>query len=65
MQALRERDELVLRTCAEQRVPVAVVLAGGYARRTEDTVAIHRATAREVKRVLTRLAGASSAQSLS
>jgi len=65
MQGLRERDELVLRTCAEHRVPVAVVLAGGYAQRTEDTVAIHCATAREVRRVLARLADTSSAQSLS
>jgi acetoin utilization deacetylase AcuC-like enzyme len=49
---LRRRDELVLGACRDRGVPVAVVLAGGYARRTEDTVAIHCATAREVRRML-------------
>lgn len=52
MQGLLRRDEIVLASCAEHAVPVAVVLAGGYARKTEDTVAIHCATAREVKRVV-------------
>jgi acetoin utilization deacetylase AcuC-like enzyme len=52
MEGLRERDQAVLAACAEHGVPVAVVLAGGYARNTEDTVAIHCATAREVKRVV-------------
>jgi acetoin utilization deacetylase AcuC-like enzyme len=41
---LRERDRLVLRACVERRVPVVVTLAGGYARRLEDTVDIHLAT---------------------
>jgi acetoin utilization deacetylase AcuC-like enzyme len=52
MQGLLERDRLVLSACAGAGVPVAVVLAGGYARDTADTVAIHCATAREVKAVL-------------
>ncbi len=52
MAGLRERDRTVLAACADRAVPVAVVLAGGYARKTEDTVAIHCATAREVKRVV-------------
>jgi acetoin utilization deacetylase AcuC-like enzyme len=50
-EGLRERDRLVLQACRDARVPVVVTLAGGYARRLEDTVAIHRATfavAREV-----------------
>ena len=51
-EGLRERDRIVLSACAEHGVPVAVVLAGGYARNTQDTVAIHCATAREVKRVV-------------
>ena len=38
---LRERDEMVLSTCADLRVPVAVVMAGGYARQIEDSVDIH------------------------
>jgi acetoin utilization deacetylase AcuC-like enzyme len=41
---LRARDRAVLRTCAEHRTPVVVVLAGGYARNLEDTVDIHFAT---------------------
>lgn len=50
-EGLRERDRVVLQACRDARVPVVVTLAGGYARRLEDTVAIHRATfevAREV-----------------
>jgi acetoin utilization deacetylase AcuC-like enzyme len=50
MQGLAERDEMVLGTCAAHHVPVAVVLAGGYAHDTADTVAIHCATARAVRR---------------
>jgi acetoin utilization deacetylase AcuC-like enzyme len=38
---LRERDRRVFVAARESRVPVVVVLAGGYAERTEDTVAIH------------------------
>jgi acetoin utilization deacetylase AcuC-like enzyme len=50
-EGLRERDRLVLTACRSAGVPAVVTLAGGYARRLEDTVAIHRATfevAREV-----------------
>jgi acetoin utilization deacetylase AcuC-like enzyme len=50
-EGLRERDRLVLQACRDADVPVVVTLAGGYARRLDDTVAIHRATfevAREV-----------------
>jgi acetoin utilization deacetylase AcuC-like enzyme len=38
---LRDRDRLLFETAREAGVPVAVVLAGGYAWRIEDTVAIH------------------------
>jgi acetoin utilization deacetylase AcuC-like enzyme len=41
---LLERDRLVFDACAAANRPVVVTLAGGYARRLEDTVAIHRAT---------------------
>lgn len=44
MDGLRRRDELVLQAAAQQRIPVAVVLAGGYARDVNDTVAIHAQT---------------------
>jgi len=42
---LRQRDELVIGSCAERGIPLAAVLAGGYAPRLEDTVSIHFATA--------------------
>ncbi|MGE0815139.1 MAG: histone deacetylase [Vicinamibacterales bacterium] len=48
---LRRRDRLVLSTLRAAGVPVVVVLAGGYARRFEDTVAIHVATIEEVARL--------------
>lgn len=43
---LRARDELVLRSAREAGTAVAVLLAGGYARRLEDTVGIHTDTVR-------------------
>jgi acetoin utilization deacetylase AcuC-like enzyme len=41
---LRRRDRLVFEACRNARLPVVVTLAGGYARRVDDTVAIHAAT---------------------
>lgn len=41
---LEARDRYVLEECRRLGVPVAVLLAGGYARRLEDTVAIHTRT---------------------
>jgi acetoin utilization deacetylase AcuC-like enzyme len=41
---LRERDRRVFAECRAAGVPVVVTLAGGYARRVADTVAIHRGT---------------------
>lgn len=46
-QGLRTRDACVLRMCRRAGVPVAVTLAGGYARRLDDTVAIHLGTLEE------------------
>jgi acetoin utilization deacetylase AcuC-like enzyme len=43
-QGLLNRDRLVLEACAAARLPVAVSMAGGYARDVEDTVDIHYAT---------------------
>jgi acetoin utilization deacetylase AcuC-like enzyme len=40
-EGLAERDRLVLETCRERGIPVAVTMAGGYARQVEDTVDIH------------------------
>ena len=44
---LRERDRLVLERARAAAVPMAVVLAGGYAKSIDDTVAIHVATVQE------------------
>jgi acetoin utilization deacetylase AcuC-like enzyme len=44
---LRLRDRAVLEACARAAVPVVILLAGGYARRLEDTVDIHFATFEE------------------
>jgi acetoin utilization deacetylase AcuC-like enzyme len=52
LEGLRSRDELVIRTAVERDVPVAVSLAGGYARRVEDTVTIQSGTARVAAAVL-------------
>src|SRR5918997_4922177 len=41
MEGLAERDRLVLEVCRERGIPVAVTMAGGYARKVEDTVDIH------------------------
>jgi acetoin utilization deacetylase AcuC-like enzyme len=43
---LQRRDESVLRHCRAAGIPVAVVLAGGYAVNTDDTVEIHCNTVR-------------------
>jgi acetoin utilization deacetylase AcuC-like enzyme len=49
---LRERDRLVMWTALTHKIPVAIVLAGGYARRVEDTITIHANTAAVAKDVL-------------
>ena len=44
---LRTRDRTVLAACRTRGIPVAVTLAGGYARVTTDTIEIHCATVEE------------------
>ena len=44
---LRARDRAVFAECRGAKVPVVVTLAGGYARRVDDTVAIHQGTVAE------------------
>ncbi|MFQ5847896.1 MAG: histone deacetylase [Candidatus Methylomirabilales bacterium] len=43
---LEHRDQIIFREARRRRVPVVVVLAGGYARKIADTVAIHVTTIR-------------------
>ena len=53
-EGLRERDLLVLGEARRRRIPVAVVLAGGYAVDTEDTVRAHLNTIKVAQKVQRR-----------
>jgi acetoin utilization deacetylase AcuC-like enzyme len=46
LEGLEKRDRLVFQKARPKKIPVAVTLAGGYARRVEDTVLIHINTIR-------------------
>jgi acetoin utilization deacetylase AcuC-like enzyme len=52
LEGLKSRDRLVIETARRQGVPVAVVLAGGYAVNVDDTVTIHTNTALAAKEVM-------------
>lgn len=41
MEGLKRRDEIILEHAKEKRVPITIVLGGGYAYKLEDTVQIH------------------------
>lgn len=43
---LARRDAMVLHTCRDVGIPVAITIAGGYGKRVEDTVEAHVGTAR-------------------
>ncbi|MFZ0634681.1 MAG: hypothetical protein WAM08_04110, partial [Candidatus Acidiferrales bacterium] len=44
LEGLKRRDALIFDYALRHRVPVAITLAGGYARRVSDTVRIHVGT---------------------
>jgi acetoin utilization deacetylase AcuC-like enzyme len=50
MDGLRQRDRMVIAAVRHAAVPLVITLAGGYARRLEETVAIHTATIEEAVR---------------
>ncbi len=50
---LAARDELVLSECRRRNLPVAIAMAGGYARQIDDTVSIHAATIETARRIFT------------
>jgi acetoin utilization deacetylase AcuC-like enzyme len=52
MEGLKQRDALVFETALRNKVPIAVTLAGGYARNTADTVTIHCNTVKEAAAAL-------------
>ena len=45
-EGLARRDALVLESCREVNIPVAITIAGGYGRNMDDTVRAHAQTAR-------------------
>ena len=51
MEGLRRRDRLVFETARNAGIPVAVTLAGGYARKVDDTIAIHVNTVRTAREI--------------
>jgi len=51
LDGLRQRDELVVDLCEDRGLPLVVVLAGGYAHDTDDTIAIHLTTLRTAARL--------------
>lgn len=57
LNGLKKRDRLVIETARRHGVPVAVVLAGGYAVNVADTVAIHTNTALAAKEVMEAAVG--------
>jgi acetoin utilization deacetylase AcuC-like enzyme len=50
---LRKRDRMVIQTARTAGIPLVITLAGGYARRVQDTVEIHAATIDEAIRAIT------------
>jgi acetoin utilization deacetylase AcuC-like enzyme len=44
MDGLAARDRLVLERCRAAGLPIAVTMAGGYARQVEDIATIHART---------------------
>jgi acetoin utilization deacetylase AcuC-like enzyme len=54
-EGLQERDRLVMWTALSHNIPVAVVLAGGYAQSVEDTITIHANTASVAKEVMEKV----------
>ena len=49
LDGLQRRDRLVFEKARARKIPVAVTLAGGYARQLEDTIQIHSNTIRIAK----------------
>ena len=56
---LAKRDRIVLETCRERGIPVALTMAGGYASEVEDTVDVHFQSIRRAADMLERVANES------
>jgi len=51
IEGLAERDRIVIGEAGKLQLPVAILFAGGYARKVEDTVSIHLNTIKVAQRV--------------
>src|SRR5215213_6814479 len=49
------RDRIVLETCRERGIPVALTMAGGYASEVDDTVDVHFQSIRRAADLLDRV----------
>ena len=54
---LAARDEMVIAACRQRAVPVAIAMAGGYARDIDDTVSIHSRTVLTARHIFNPLLG--------
>lgn len=61
-EGLRKRDDLVFARARKHHIPVAIALAGGYARRLEDTVRIHVGTILAARDAATHYSGRDSSR---
>ncbi len=55
MDGLAQRDRMVLQLCRDTRIPVAMLMGGGYARPIEDTVLAHVQSYRVARQVFCSL----------
>jgi len=56
-EGLAERDRMVLEGCRDHDIPVVVTMAGGYAKKVEDTVDIHFQTVKRAAQLREREKG--------
>jgi acetoin utilization deacetylase AcuC-like enzyme len=56
-EGLAERDRMVLEGCRDHDIPVVVTMAGGYAKKVEDTVDIHFQTVKRAAKLQERERG--------
>jgi len=49
IEGIKKRDEIVISYAYDRKIPIVVLLAGGYSRKFEDLVEIHSNTAKVLK----------------
>jgi len=62
---LAERDGMIFDYCNRHELPVAVVMAGGYAREVDEIVEIHAATLHQASALQERIMGSRESRSVS